>query len=96
MTQKLHVVKTDIGNDGQVWLDDIRAIQPTAHAYFNDRYVYLGFGEIVKGQCRCQFEEGRGQGLKKIPFVFHERYDFFFRYHFAVYSDAFPEIGQVG
>ena len=89
------MVERNVGNDGEQGIDNVGAIQPTAQAHFYNGKVYLLFREILESHCSGQLKERWVQWFEEIAMVFNKINYVLFRNHFAVYSDAFPEVYEV-
>jgi hypothetical protein len=57
IAEPLHVIERDVGDDGNERLDDIRRVQPPAHADFQHGQIHLGFGEGAEGQSGQRLKE---------------------------------------
>ena len=95
VAQKLRVVEADVGNDAQFGTDDVRAVQPSAHAHFDDGHVNHVPGKPIEGHGRGQFEKGGVERLEKAALARHEIGHVFLRYRLSVYPYAFAEVDQM-
>ena len=57
VTQILGVVEAYVGDNTQIRMDDIRTVQSSAHAYFDNCYIYFLVGKITECHSGGQFEE---------------------------------------
>ena len=89
------MVERNVGNDGEQGIDNVGAIQTTTQSHFYNGKVYLLFGKILESHCSSQFKERWVQWFEEIAMVFNKINYVLFRNHFAVYSDAFPEVYEV-
>jgi hypothetical protein len=55
----LRVIQTDRRNGCHDGLNNVRAVESSTHAHFNNGNVYLLFSEVMKSEGRSYFEEGR-------------------------------------
>ena len=93
------MLKADVCDDGQDGSDDVRAVEASAKANLNDRYVHLLLLEILKSQGRCEFKEGettlqpfsQGGSLH----VFHEVDYALLGNHLAVDTYSLAKVHQV-
>ena len=94
--QELSVVERYVGDDGEHWRDDIRAIESSAQSYLNNGYVYMLLSKILEGHRSGQFEERRVQRLEESTLVLNKFDDVFFAHHQSVNPNPFTEIYKVG
>ena len=90
------MVETDIRDNTQDRSDNVGAVQPSAHAYFDNGKINFFSSEIIESHGRSQFEEGRVKWFESGTMALYKIYYIFFGYHFTVDTDAFAEIDQVG
>ena len=90
------MVKADVGDDAEVGTEEVGAIQSTSQAYFDNRYVYLLFGEMIECQGSSQFEEGWMKRLEESSMLFYEADNVLLRNDFSIDPDALTEIHEVG
>ena len=77
VTQELHVVEADVGDDAQIRPDDVGAIQPSAQTYLDDGHVHLLVGKIAESHGGGQFEERRVERFEESSFLLHKVHDVF-------------------
>ena len=95
MAEEVAVVEADIGDDGEVGLQDIGAVEPAAEPRLDHGDVDVGIGEPLETETRGNFEE-RQALLDEIGFPLREEGEYIFlRDHLPVDADALPEITEM-
>ena len=96
VTQELHVVEINVGDDAQFRRDEVGGIQSSAHAHLDDGDVDLFFREVVESHAHGHLKEGELHLLKLLLVGVNELYHILLWNHLAVDADAFAEVAQVG
>ena len=89
------MVETDVGNDTQVGLNDVGAVQSSSKTDFYNCYIYLLFSEIGECHGSGKFKERRVKRFEERTMLFYKVDDKFLAYRSAVYADTLTEIHQV-
>ena len=89
------MVETNVGNDTQVGMNDVGAVQSSSKSDFYNCYIYLLFSEI--GECHGggQFKERRVKRFEECAVLFYKVDDKFLAHRSAVYADTLTEIHQM-
>ena len=87
-----HVVKGNVGDDGNEGSDDVGGIKTSAEANFNDGNVYTGISEVLESHGNGHFEKGGTNAVEYFLIGLYEMGDVLLTNHLSVYTDAFPEI----
>ena len=95
VAQKLCVVEADVGDDTQDGGNDVRAIKPSAQAYFYHSVIDMLLGEILEGHSRSKLEKGRVERFEESALLFHEVDDILLRDALAIDTDALSEVYQM-
>ena len=89
------MVETDVGNDTQVGLNDVGAVQSSSKTDLYDSYIHLLFSEIGECHSSGKFKERRVERFEESTVLFYKIDDKFLAYRSAVYADTFTEIHQM-
>ena len=95
VSQKLGMVKTDIGNDRKNRSDDIGTVKSSSKSYFDYRIVYFLLGKVLECHGRGQLEERRMKRFEESTVLFYKVDDILFRQAFSVHTDALAEINKM-
>ena len=95
VAQKLGVVQTYVGDDGEQRCDNICTVEASTHAYLNDGDVNLLFGKIVKCQAYGHFKEGELEAFKHPAMAFYEVDNRILWYHVAIDAYALAEVDKM-
>ena len=77
-------------------MNDVGAIQTSAHSYFDNGYVYFLVRKVAERHGGSQFKKRRMERFEEGTVLFYEVDYIFFRHHFSVDADAFAEVGPNG
>ena len=90
------MVEADVGDDGKNRGDDVGAVESAAQSHFDDRVINLLLCEVFQCHGSGEFEEGWMKWFEESTVLFNEINDILLRNAFAVHSDTFSEIYQMG
>ena len=90
------MVKTDVGDDGHQWVDDIGTVEASSQSYLYHGNVNVVVLEVFQRHSRCHLKERGMQRLEEIAFLLHKVGDVFFADGFSVDADSLTEVNQVG
>ena len=84
------MVKTNVGNDAQVGLNDVGAVQSSSKTDLYNGYIHLLFSEIGECHGSGKFKERRVKRFEECAVLFYKVDDKFLAYRSAVYADTVP------
>jgi hypothetical protein len=99
ISQPLLMVELHIGDDARQRRDDIRGVEPPAHAGFPNHQVAFLFGEVTERHHRDNFEESwmfiRGEFFEHRLQVIHKSRDVGFADELSIHLNSLGETDQV-
>ena len=96
VTQELHMVEINVGDDAQFRRDKVGGIQSSTHAHLDDGDVDFFFREVIESHAHGHLEEGEFHLFKLLLVGVNELYHILLGNHLAVDADAFAEVAQMG
>lgn len=94
--ENIAVVESDVGDDAQDGLQDVRGIEPSSESRFHDGHFHPRLGEAVESHCGRHLEVGEPPFGHLLSVPVEKGGDLLLRYHLAVHANALPEIVQMG
>ena len=92
IAQKVHVVKTDIGNDAQFRYNDVGGVQPPSQPYFDNGNIYRLPGKIVESHSDGYLKKGRLNAVDQRLASLHKINHLLAWNILAIDLDPFPEV----
>ena len=86
------MVETDIGDNTQIRMNDVGAIQASSQSNFDYSYVDMPVGKVSECHGCSQLEERRMQWFKKRTVAFHKTDHVFLWNGLAIDADTFAEV----
>gem|GEM_PF-4770510 len=95
ITEKLYVVKTDVGNETEVGMNNIGAVQASAQSHFNNSYIYLLGSKIMESHSGGKFKERGVERLEEGTVLFNKINYKLLRNRSSIDADSFAKVDEV-